>query len=310
MNRLRERLVAANAWREINETLGLNLSPESLAKEVLTKPENDWIVWQAFVDGSIKSKELRDKLHRHPFPDTSRVGIYSDVSLEHHVGGGLANAMEITSKAEKHGHPFESAAKILDFGCGTSRILRYMIEFCPGPRYFGSEVVPENIKWGKSAFPEVTYLLQGNSPPVEMQDSSFEIIYAYSIFTHLEENLHRLWLSELRRLLQPEGLLILTVHGERILRRCEGEENVRKAMCIEDRDYKKILRQYNEDGYVFYDCYERKHLARGGIDAERYGITYISPEYIRRSWSSKFEILEHEEGAVSNWQDYVILKRR
>ena len=309
MNRLRERLVATNSWREIGEALGLNLSPEALAREVLTKPENDWIVWKAFVDGSIKSKRLRDKLHQHPFPDIHSVGVYSDDSLEYHVGGGLANAMQITSKAEKHHHPFEFASQVLDFGCGTSRILRYMIEFCPGPKYFASEVVPENIKWGQYAFSEVTYLLQGNSPPIEMQDGSFEIIYAYSIFTHFEEDLHRLWLAELHRLLQPEGLLILTVHGETILRRSKEEEDVRRAMCTEGRDYEDLLNRYYKDGYVFYDCYEHKHLAKGGIDADGYGITYISPEYIKRNWSGKFQVLEHDEGAVSNWQDYVVLKR-
>ena len=310
LDRLRERLMATNSWKEIDEALGLNISPEVLAREVLTKPENDWIIWKAFVDGSIQSKNLRDKLHKHPFPDIAHLGVYSDISLEHHIGGGLANAMEITSRAERHHHSFETATAVLDFGCGTSRILRYMIEFCPGPRYFASEVVSENIKWGQRAFPEVTYLRQGNYPPVEMEDGSFEIIYAYSIFTHFEETLHFSWLSELYRLLQPGGLLILTVHGEKILRRCKEEEDVRKAMCMEGRDYEKVLHQYNEGGYVFYDCYEHKHLAQGGIDAALYGIAYISPEYIKRNWSNHFQILDHDEGAVSNWQDYVVLKRR
>jgi len=309
MNTLRERIVATNCWKDINEALGLNISAEALAAEVLGKPEKDWVVWQAFVDGSMKSKELRDKLHKHPFPDITRVGVYSDVSLEHHVGGGLANAMQITSKAEKYNHPFEFASKVLDFGCGTSRILRYMIEFCPGPQYFASEVVHENIRWGQTAFPEVTYIHQGNHPPLGMQDCSFDLIYAYSIFTHFEKHLHLLWLSELHRLLQPGGLLILTVHGVSVLRRCKAEDNVRKAMCFEGRDYEALLNKYEKDGYVYYDCYEPKHLAKGGIDAQLYGIAYISPEYIRNNWSKKFQILEHDQGAVDNWQDYVVLRR-
>jgi hypothetical protein len=143
-----------------------------------------------------------------------------------------------------------------------------------------------------------------------MREGSLEIIYAYSIFTHFKEKLHRLWLSELHRLLQPEGLLILTVHGETILRRCRGEESVRKALCVESRSYEKILHKFNRDGYVFYNCYEPKHLAKGGIDAQQYGIAFISREYIKRNWSNKFQILEYDEGADGNWQDYVVLKRR
>ena len=310
MDRLRERLAAANAWREINEALGLNLSPEALAKEVLTKPENDWIVWQAFVDGSIKSKPLRDKLHRHPFPDGPLLWSYSGDSLEYHVGGGLASAIRITSKAENRQHPFESASKVLDFGCGISRILRYLIEFCSGPQYYASEVVPDFIRWGQHAFPEATYLPQQNRPPLAMQEGSLEIIYAYSIFTHFEEKLHRLWLSELHRLLQPDGLLILTVHGETILRRCQGEEHVRKELCVVGRNYDDLLRKFYRDGYVFYKCYEPKHLAKGGIDARKYGIAYISQDYINKNWSNQFQLLEYDKGGDGNWQDYVILKRR
>jgi len=88
------------------------------------------------------------------------------------------------------------------------------------------------------------------------------------------------------------------------------EEDVRKAMCIKDGDDQELLERYSRDGYVFHKCYDREHLAKGGIDASLYGITYISPEYMRTNWSDQFQILEHDEGAVSNWQDYVILKRR
>ncbi|MFX0197453.1 MAG: class I SAM-dependent methyltransferase [Candidatus Hodarchaeota archaeon] len=309
MEMLRERIIATNTWKDIADVLEFNISPEALAAEVSTKSENDWIVWKAFVDGSISSNRLRDKLHRHPFPDITRLGVYSDDSLEYHVGGGLANAIQITSKADKHGHPFESASKVLDFGCGTSRILRYMVEFMPGPQYYGSEVFSENIKWGRSAFPEVTYIQHGNYPPLEIRDCAFDIIYAYSIFTHYEEKLHLQWLSELERLLKPEGLLILTVHGKKILDRCKDEQYIRRTMCIEGRDYEELCNKFNDYGYVFYRCYDPKHLERGGLNAGVFGITYISKEYIRKNWSNKFHVLEHDEGAVSNWHDYVIMKK-
>jgi len=301
---LRERIVQTNAWNEIVEALELNTTGA-----LLSESASDGIIWRAFVEGSIKSEKLRQKLHRHAFPDIAHLGKYSDSDLEYHLGGGLSNAIQISAKVEKHSHPLGSATNVLDFGCGTSRILRYLVEFLPGAQYYGSEVFVECVKWGKQAFPEVTYLYQGNFPPLAVKDASFEVIFAYSIFTHFEEQLHLKWLSELHRILQPEGLLILTIHGEPILRRCREEDAVRRPMCMEERNYEEICHQFMSEGYVFYSCYNPGQLAEGGLDSRVFGITFISKEYMKKHWTNQFEILEHDEGAVSNWQDYVVLKK-
>jgi SAM-dependent methyltransferase len=301
---LTERITAQDAWNEVAEAL-----EAGVPGNVLSQTFDDDIVYRAFTEGSIKSEKLREKLHRHPFPDIGKLGIYSDYNLEYHVGGGLTNAMQISSKAEQHHHSIRSAGSVLDFGCGTSRILRYFVEFLPGPRYYASEVFLENVHWGQLAFPEVTYLHQNSFPPIEMKDEHFDIIYAYSIFTHLEEKFHLLWLSELHRLLKPGGLLILTVHGERVLSRCKQEDNVRRSMLFEGKDHREVVSKFANEGYVFYTGYEPGYLTQGGLDAERFGIAYISKKYIRRNWTKWFDVLEHEEGAVSNWQDYVVLEK-
>jgi len=277
MQMLRERVTETNAWGEIADVLEINISPDALAESA-----NDEIIFEAYAEGSIKSEKLRDKLHRHPFPDISKFGIYSDNDMIYTIGGGLKTAIEITSKAEKHKHPFESALKVLDFGCGTSRILRYLVEFLPGPQYYGSEVFQKNIEWGRSAFPEVTYLHHDNSSTIDMPDNSFDIIYAYSIFSHFEENIHRQWLSELCRLLKKSGLIILTVHGKTILDRCKYEESVIASMCIADKNYEDLYDKFINHGYVFYSCYDSQHLSKGGLNSEIFGITYISAIYIRK----------------------------
>jgi len=50
-------------------------------------------------------------------------------------------------------------------------------------------------------------------PPLPYAAESFDVIYCLSVFTHLNETMQDAWLAELRRVLQPGGLLILTVHG-------------------------------------------------------------------------------------------------
>jgi SAM-dependent methyltransferase len=184
-----------------------------------------------------------------------------------------------------------------------------MIEFLPGPQYYATEIFDKNIEWGRSVFPEVIYLHQRNYPPLDFPDGKFDMIYAYSIFTHFEENLHLQWISELHRVLKKRGLIILTIHGEPILRRCKDEAAVREAMCAEDQDYQKLCERFYDYGYAFYTCYDRARLSTGGLDSEIFGITYISKAYIQENWSRKFRLIEHDEGAIINWQDWVVMRK-
>ena len=41
----------------------------------------------------------------------------------------------------------------------------------------------------------------------------FDVVYSISVFTHLDEHMQDQWLSELRRVLKMDGVLLFTVHG-------------------------------------------------------------------------------------------------
>jgi len=129
-------------------------------------------------------------------------------------------------------------------------------------------------------------------------------------FTHFEEKCHQLWLAELNRVLKPKGLLILSVHGEPILNRCKDEDLVRGPMHIEKTNYEKLYRTFFEYGFFFYRCYDEKYMSEGGLDSEIFGITFISKKYIIKHWCDKFTLLEHDEGAIQNWQDWVVLRKK
>ena len=45
-------------------------------------------------------------------------------------------------------------------------------------------------------------------------EMTFDLVVALSVFTHMTEPLQVCWMRELRRVLQPRGLLLLTVLGD------------------------------------------------------------------------------------------------
>jgi SAM-dependent methyltransferase len=46
-----------------------------------------------------------------------------------------------------------------------------------------------------------------------MEDRFFDLVYAFSVFTHIDE-WETAWLAELRRVLKPGGVAYLTIHSD------------------------------------------------------------------------------------------------
>jgi len=59
-------------------------------------------------------------------------------------------------------------------------------------------------------------------PPVEFPAGFFDIIYAYSVFSHLNEDTHLKWIEEFSRILKAGGLLLVTTQARRFIDFCES----------------------------------------------------------------------------------------
>jgi 8-oxo-dGTP diphosphatase len=60
------------------------------------------------------------------------------------------------------------------------------------------------------------FSVNGPLPPLPYAESSFDLVYGVSVFTHLSEEHQRAWLPELRRILKPGGLLLLSFHSKNV----------------------------------------------------------------------------------------------
>ncbi len=109
-------------------------------------------------------------------------------------------------------------ARVLDFGAGCGRMVRF---FCGNEaRYeaFASEVNPAHVGWMREHLRGVTVLRNGVLPPVvEAGRETFDLIYSLSVFTHLNLGATDAWVEEMHARLRPGGVLIFTVHGDRAL---------------------------------------------------------------------------------------------
>ena len=105
---------------------------------------------------------------------------------------------------------------IMDFGCSTGRVLRHFHSDhrTLGWQLYGVDIQARCIEWLRRNFPDEFIVYTGTVMPfLPFEDNSLDVIYGFSVFTHIKY-LWDAWLLELRRVLRPGGLLIQTIHTE------------------------------------------------------------------------------------------------
>jgi SAM-dependent methyltransferase len=109
---------------------------------------------------------------------------------------------------------FASFESILDFGCGCGRVMRHLNGLLH-PRLHGVDYNPYMVAWCRRNLVFADFERVRPSEPLPHDDEAFDFIYAYSVFTHLDQETHDFWAQELQRVLRPGGFLYLTLRGER-----------------------------------------------------------------------------------------------
>lgn len=104
-------------------------------------------------------------------------------------------------------------SRVLDFGSGCGRTIKWLIEDHPGVHFSGCDVDPEAILWCHDHLPQGAFHVNAALPPLAYESAYFDAVYCFSVFTHLNEMMQDAWLAELRRVMKPNGVLILSVHG-------------------------------------------------------------------------------------------------
>ena len=160
-------------------------------------------------------------------PARLRVRVAGTADAAWFLEGGCLAAETVRTTAARHGHPLGEVGALLDFGCGCGRVLRHWRDL--PARVHGSDADGEAVEWCRRHLPFAQVTANAGKPPLPHAGESFELVYAFSVLTHLPEELGRAWLAELGRVLRPGGLLLVSTHGERYLDRLAAAERERFA---------------------------------------------------------------------------------
>ncbi len=161
-------------------------------------------------------------------PPALRVRAIAQTDVEAFLDSGRSDAATLAGACAVQGAPIEAAGRLLDFGCGCGRVTRHWHAHA-ALEIHGTDHDADCVAWLSSNLPFVAAARNGLAPPLAHPDDHFGVVYAVSVFTHMTDALARAWVRELARVLEPGGLLLLTLLDERFADRLRPRERAALA---------------------------------------------------------------------------------
>lgn len=216
--------------------------------------------------------------------------------IEGFLAQGERTAGDIRKALAAVGREIESFENILDFGCGCGRQIRWFAGLPKTCRLHGSDVCAAAIQWNRRHLPFAEFAHNGFYPPLPYVAEKFDLIYALSVFTHLDESNQIAWVGELRRVASPEAIMVITTHGEL------GLESFRNGSLPTSPELLERLNRHGQlaqEGSIF-EPYDR---------GDKYGLAFHDIGYIREQWGQELRILKFIPRGGDGWQDVVVLAK-
>ena len=201
--------------------------------------------------------------------------------------------------------------RLLDFGCGWGRYTRLLARDVPEEGLYGADPDPLAIRVCRLHVPFGCFVRSTTRPPLPFRDQFFDVVIAYSVFSHLSEINAANWIYELSRTLKPGGLLVATTHGvwalDLVKRLQDGVEPCASKWHERMRDSwpdVAVARARHESGSFLF--------AETGEYAERdgYGDALVPERYVRETWGKIMEPLEYVSDQARLAQAAFVLRRR
>jgi SAM-dependent methyltransferase len=194
-------------------------------------------------------------------------------------------------------HP-NDIATILDFPCGYGRVLRSIRAMFPHASVTGSDILREGVDYCSSTLGANGVYANSDIDKVELSDS-FDLIWCGSLLTHLNLARWNQLVKLFSNVLTPNGILVVTVHGQRVIDKFSAGDNY----GLDDAQATRILVTVDECGFAYEDYPGQKD----------YGISISKPSWVLNFLAERFpslEVVHFKERAWDDHHDVVVCQKR
>ena len=245
-------------------------------------------------------------------PEVSLQETYTGLSGDSTLREGF-NAYRIFKKSyETHVGAIGLCRAVLDFGCGWGRIIRFFLKDVEPEKLSGVDHSEEAVRACRETNKWSKFKLIEPYPPMPLTSESFGLIYLYSVFSHLPEEMHWTLLKEFHRLLAPGGMLIATTRGRDFIHFCKTLRD--DPRLNEKPDWAKGSAKCFANLDAAISAYDNGQFCYGSVGAEGrwsfWGEACIPKSYVERRWREIFEICDYIDDRAACPQNVIVARKR
>jgi len=215
------------------------------------------------------------------------VHIKKMLAFKEYLGSGEMLFLMLEKILKDINYPFHKIGSFLDFASGYGRLTRFVIQSLDRKKITVSDIdknaVDFNMKiFGVSGFYSTLEANELN------KNGKYDVVLVASLFSHLSLSNWKEWFKKLFSMLNKNGILIITTHGDYLL-----DELDKKKYKIEKGFY---FRKINE--------------TQGRLPTNYYGTAYVDDDFVRNFINSNLvgKLIKYYQKELWACQDVYVIQ--
>jgi len=264
--------------------------------------------WLALLMRSLEQHVI-DGLEMPGFPEDKIQSGFTGSAREKTLEEAFVFYKEVKRFARKLKIDLSTDTAVMDFGCGWGRHYRFFLRDVSTEHFWGVDIDDSMIQVCKKTIKVGQFERCDISPPLGFPNDCFDIIYSYSVFSHLSEEVHLGWISEFSRILKPGGMLIVSTLKREHVYVWEnhlkgGNQFWLQALRKSGFEVEKAQNDLKSGKFLY--C----PIGGGGIrESTFYGEAIIGPKYIERRWTPFMNFIEYVDQPSKGPQALIVMQK-
>jgi SAM-dependent methyltransferase len=229
---------------------------------------------------------------------------------------------------KKYGLRLGAQSNVLDFGCGWGRYARMFLHDVPGSHIWLADSWDGPLDICRETGVPGQRIRVQPMPPSPLPSNRFDLVFAYSVFSHLSPVAHLAWRTELARCTKRGGIVFVTTQARWFLDEClrYREHPEQRSMPWHEKlagsfvDHDAAVTAYNRGEFLFAPneppVGATPQVTPGSEDPpepkpDYYGEALVPAAYFEDKWCGAvgFELLEFVADRSVCEQAVAILRR-